>query len=266
MLKKIKLIVRKSVPMYYHKHIEYLLQLYRESYNYLKYLMYFGSNVKCPCCGKSSRIFLPFNKKYPNVMCPRCGSHERHRLMWLYLENKTKVLSKINLPEKVKVLHFAPEYFISKKLIQYDHIDYVSTDLCSSLAMVKFDITDIPYKDNLFNVILCSHVLEHVEDDRKAMQELFRVLKKGGWAILQVPIDRSRHETFEDPNINTPEDRLRFYGEPDHMRFYGLDYKDKLEKAGFLVKVDNYVKELESDLIKKYGLDVNEDIYFCQKT
>jgi len=125
------------------------------------------------------------------------------------------------------------------------------------------DITNIPYEDNSFGVILCSHVLEHIPDDRKAMRELYRVLKPGGWAILQVPIIRDK--TFEDFSITKPEDRERVFGQWDHVRAYGKDYRDRLEKAGFKVRVDDYVKRLGADKIKKYALKENEDIYYCEK-
>lgn len=261
MLASLKNVVRKQIPRYYQKHLEIFLQLVRELRGYFKHFFYTGNQVLCPCCDKKSRKFLPFAKRAPNVKCcPRCGSHDRHRLMLLFLKNKTDIFN-----VQKKVIHFAPEYFLTKKLMKHDNIEYISADLTSSLAMVKFDITDIPYKDNLFDVILCSHVLEHVQDDSKAMHELYRILKPTGWAILQVPIDKARQITFEDPKITSLEDRLRFYGEPDHMRFYGLDYKMKLEKAGFHVYVDDYVKEFDNKLIKQYGLDVNEDIYYCHK-
>lgn len=143
------------------------------------------------------------------------------------------------------------------------NLDYISADLNSPMAMVKMDITNILYEDNSFDVILCSHVLEHVVDDRKAMRELFRVLKPGGWGILQVPILRDK--TFEDPSIVSPEDRERIFGQKDHVRIYGRDYKDRLEEAGFTVKVDGYVRELGDDKIKKHGLSEDQDIYFCAK-
>jgi predicted SAM-dependent methyltransferase len=143
------------------------------------------------------------------------------------------------------------------------NLDYVSADINSPLAMVKMDITNIPCEDNSFDTILCSHVLEHVMDDQKAMRELFRVLKPEGWAILQVPIDCERDKTFEDPNIVSPEDREKFFGLSDHVRVYGLDYKDRLEKAGFKVKVDHYVKNLGDDMVEKHRLWRGEDIYFC---
>lgn len=132
------------------------------------------------------------------------------------------------------------------------------------MAMVQVDITGIPFEEDSFDVIICNHVLEHIEQDRKAMQELFRVLKPGGWAMLQVPLD-GRIVTYEDHTIVQPEERERFFGQHDHVRRYGLDYKEKLEKVGFEVKVDQFVKEFSPEQIYRYGLKANEDLYVCSK-
>lgn len=127
------------------------------------------------------------------------------------------------------------------------------------------DITRIQFEDNTFDVILCSHVLEHVLDDQTAMSELFRVLKPGGWAILQSPIDFKRDKTFEDPDIVLPDDREKAFGLPDHVRIYGRDYEDRLKNVGFSVKMDDYVRTLGIDMVKKYGLPEDEEICFCVK-
>lgn len=146
------------------------------------------------------------------------------------------------------------------------NLDYISADLESPLATVRMDITNILFDDNTFDVILCVHVLEHVMDDRKAMRELYRVLKPGGWAILQSPVDPDYEKTFEDPDIVSPEDRERFFGQKNHVRIYGRDYKDRLEEAGFTVKVDGYIRESGADLIERYGLEEHDtDIYLCTK-
>jgi SAM-dependent methyltransferase len=131
--------------------------------------------------------------------------------------------------------------------------------------MLRMDITRISLTDNQFDCVICYHVLEHIPDDQKAMRELFRVLKPGGWAILQSPIDFNHDKTFEDPSIVSPDERERFFGQNDHVRIYGRDYKDRLEKAGFVVKVDDYVQQLGDSAIKKYGLMRDEKIHFCSK-
>jgi len=203
---------------------------------------------------------LPFGVINPhlNAQCPRCLSLERHRLIWLYLKNKTNLFT-----DQLRVLHFAPERVFNKIFRKMKNIDYVSADLSSKIAMKKMDITDIQESDNAYDVILCSHVLEHIVDDHKAMSELYRVLKPGGWAILQVPILCER--TFEDASVVLPKDRERLFGQHDHVRKYGKDYRDRLEASGFKVKVDAYVKSLGEKKIEKYGLRRNQDIYFCTK-
>jgi SAM-dependent methyltransferase len=143
------------------------------------------------------------------------------------------------------------------------NLDYVSVDLYSRLAMINMDATDIKFPEGTFDCVLCYHVLEHIPDDKKAMSEILRVLKPGGWGILQVPI--LAETTIEDPAINSPEDRERVYGQSDHVRAYGLDYKDRLEDAGFIVTVDDYVSELGGEVVRRCGLEKDECIYYCVK-
>jgi predicted SAM-dependent methyltransferase len=167
--------------------------------------------------------------------------------------------------DDIAFLHFAPEKVFQKKFKAIPRLNYYSADLMSSQAETHVDITRLCYKDNRFDAILCSHVLEHVLDDRQAMHELVRVLKPGGWAILQTPIDPDRPFTFEDETITIPEDRTRLFGQYNHVRIYGCDYKNRLEDAGFNVRVDDYVKQLGTEAIKRHGLNANEDIYLCLK-
>jgi len=164
---------------------------------------------------------------------------------------------------KKKMLHVAPESQLARLFQEADCIDYLSADLSSPTAMVRMDITDIQYPDGSFDVIYCSHVLEHVSDDKRAMRELHRVLKPGGWAILQVPI--SGDETFEDPTVTSPEAREQLFGQDDHLRQYGPDYLDRLAAAGFSVSVDGFVRELNDREIIRCGLMRSEDVYFCAK-
>ena len=131
--------------------------------------------------------------------------------------------------------------------------------------MVKLDVTHIVYPDDMFDAIICIYVLQCVIEDRKAMKELIRVLKPGGWAILQVPIDNSREMTFEDSTIVSPEDRDRVFGQWDHVRRYGTDYPDRLSEAGFRVTADDYVRTLTPELVERYRLNVDETIFTCWK-
>jgi len=216
----------------------------------------------CPVCENGIESFLPFGiNPRPNAQCPLCKSLERHRLIWLYFKNKTNLFK-----DNLKILHIAPEHLISNKLNEMSNLDYISADLLSPSAMIQMDITAIQFIDNSFDVIYANHVLEHIPDDLKAMCELRRILKPTGWAILQVPIWGDK--TLEDANISTSEEREKLFGQKDHVRRYGLDgiYKKRLEIAGFEVFVDSYVRSLGSDVIKKYGLMPDEDIYFCRKS
>lgn len=220
---------------------------------------YLGDIVNCPICEGHFKYFLPFGaKKRPNAMCPRCRSLERHRLLWLYLKNRTDFFMR-----NLRVLEIAPQYYIQRKFKSMVNLDYVSADLYSPIAMINMDITDMQFEDDSFDCVLCYHVLEHVPEDKKAMREILRVLKPGGWAILQVPI--LAEMTIEDAAIESPEDRERVYGQFDHVRAYGLDYKDRLEDTGFIVKEDDYVQEIGEEAIRRYGLIKGESIYFCSK-
>jgi ubiquinone/menaquinone biosynthesis C-methylase UbiE len=145
------------------------------------------------------------------------------------------------------------------------NLDYTSADLDSPLAMLKVDIMAIPFPDHSFDVVLCNHVLEHVPDDRKAIGELLRVLKPGGWAILQSPVNTTCEKTFEYAGAVTAEVRKTLSGASDHLRIYGLDYRERLESAGFQVKVDGYVRELSPEVVGMCALDREEDIYYCTK-
>jgi predicted SAM-dependent methyltransferase len=164
------------------------------------------------------------------------------------------------------VLHFAPEKRLEQRLAAQPNLDYVSTDLDRPRAMVKADITALPFPDESFDVILCSHVLEHVIDDRQAMAELFRVLKPSGWAVLQVPISRRRSETFEDPTIVAPRDRERLYGQADHVRIYGRDFTARVREAGFTVREEDYGRELGEARARRYGLRPHKvGLHVCSK-
>lgn len=235
----------------------------RQIYYNARSLYYRGNNVFCPWCGGHFRTFLQYGdyiRPHLNTFCPRCNAFERHRLLWLYFRNKTNLLS-----AKLRVLHFAPEYMIQKTLKAMPNLSYVSVDLDSSLAMAHMDITQLAFPDASFDVVLCSHVLEHVPDDRSAMAELFRVLRPTGWAIIVAPVDRSRAETLEDPRVMRPQDRARLFGQHDHLRLYGRDYVSRLERAGFSVDVDSYVSELDDATVEHYGLNRRERIYLCTR-
>ncbi len=212
--------------------------------------------------GKSFKKFLPYGYESPreNVLSPSTLSLERHRLLWLYLKNETEFF---NAP--LKLLHFAPEQAFYKRFKKLDNLDYTTTDLNSPLADVKADICNLPFSDNSFDVILCNHVLEHIPDDTKAMQELYRVLKPGGWGIFQIPQDLKREKTFEDNTITDRKERARIFGQYDHVRIYGRDYFDKLRSIGFTVEEVDYTSILPKEAVEKYRLAKGEIIPLVRK-
>ena len=221
-----------------------------------------GSRYTDPIDGKSFRKFLSYGyeKQRENVLSPSTLSLERHRLLWLFLKNKTNFFT-----VRAKVLHFAPEQAFYKRFRKLSSLDYITTDLNSPLADVKADICDLPFDDNSFDIILCNHVLEHIPDDRLAMSELYRVLKPGGWGIFQIPQDLNRQETFEDNSITDKKERARIFGQYDHVRIYGRDYFDKLRATGFEVEEVNYSAELTPAEIDKYRLAKSEIIPMVSK-
>lgn len=187
-------------------------------------------------------------------------SLERHRLLWLYLKEKTSFFS-----ENLKLLHVAPEYCFIKRFKSLKNLEYTTADLNSPWADVKMDIQDIPFSDNSFDVIMCNHVLEHVDDDKKAISEFFRVMKPGGWGIFQVPIDSTKEKTFEDKSITDPKQREKLFWQSDHVRLYGRDYGAVLASSGFNVTEEDYVMKLDKTLVTRYALPENEIIYLCNK-
>jgi SAM-dependent methyltransferase len=221
-----------------------------------------GTKFTDPIDGKSFKKFLPYGYENPreNVLSPSTLSLERHRLLWLYLVNETDFFTQPH-----KVLHFAPEQAFYKRFKKLDNIEYTTTDLNSPLAEVKADICNLPFEDNSFDVILCNHVLEHIPDDTKAMQELYRVMKPSGWGIFQIPQDLKREKTFEDNAITDKKERARIFGQYDHVRIYGRDYFDKLRDVGFTVEEVDYTQTLPVEEVEKYRLAKGEIIPFVKK-
>jgi SAM-dependent methyltransferase len=224
--------------------------------------LYAGARVVCPCCGGRFRAFVPYRiGGAHDSICPRCGSLRRTRLLLLYLRERTNLFQ-----DALRVLHVAPEAGLQDLLRAVPTLDYTSIDLDSPIAMHAMDVTDLRYEDHRFDVILCSHVLEHVIDDRKAMREFFRVLRPGGWAIIQSPVRRDSGTTVEDPTVVSPRDRARLFGQPDHVRLYGRDYVERLADAGFMVTVDRYAEETDEDTLARHGLRRSmHAVYLCAK-
>ena len=241
-----------------------------------KRLSFFGLKHKCPFCYSRLRKFLPFGFSFPvleakhvvgagrrqNALCPVCNSSDRERLVYLYCLSKTEIF---RAPSRL--LHIAPEQCMANVLMAHANIDYVSADLESPNAMVRMDLTALALPERSFDAIICNHVLEHVADDAAAMRELYRVLKPGGWAILQVPISLSLDATYEDFSIKTASGREEAFGQNDHVRIYAKDYETRLSRACFEVKKFQWVSEPEDFGGAKnlFGLNKEECVYVASK-
>ena len=244
-----------------------IIKLYQRGHELIEHNLYRGKNVHCPICESSYKTFKAFGSR-ENAQCLNCRALERHRLLWIYLNEKTDIFN----GEKIRLLHFAPEKFLYKIFQRDSNIDYYPCDLFpenytydNKIEIIKVDITKIQFDRNYFDVILCNHVLEHIPDDTRAMSELNRVMNTNGWGIFQVPIDYNLKETYEDFSITSPEARKIAFGQIDHVRMYGKDYKDRLANNGFNVLEDDFIHSLSKSSIKKMGLMDHELVYFCKK-
>ncbi len=222
-------------------------------------ILYGGSAVVCPICSRSFRKFLPYGRINPrqNALCPHCLSLERHRLIWLFLRDKTDFFG-----HPQQILHIAPEACFMDPFETIHGKGYITADIESPLARVRMDIHKIPFEPNTFDVVLCNHVLEHVRDDLKAISEIARVLKPGGFAILQVPFFRPIPEvTIEDLSVTDKRERERLFGQDDHVRKYGYDYPKRIQHGGLTPIESNFIDSIPEDVRRKYGLVTGEIIY-----
>ncbi|WP_162416926.1 class I SAM-dependent methyltransferase [Cyclobacterium roseum] len=236
------------------------LQLFSHVFLRIAAVFYTGNRVRCPICSSSFRKFLPYGRvARENALCPKCLGLERHRLMWLFLQQKTGFFT-----NQLKVLHVAPELCFLRRFEALENLDYITGDLESPLAKIKMDIHQIPFPEDTFDVVFCNHVLEHVKSDVDACKEINRVLKPGGWGILQSPV-YDLDKTLEDPSITDAVERERVFGQRDHVRKYGRDYAERLSKSGLNVTEIPFVREIDPHLIHEHALPEKELIYFCSK-
>jgi SAM-dependent methyltransferase len=220
-----------------------------------------GAGVECPCCDGLFERFEPFGERpRENALCPGCGSLERHRLVWLYLRDRLRLGM-----QPLRVLHLAPEECLRPLLESILGLDYVAADLRSSVADILVDICALPFASDSFGLVICNHVLEHIPDDRRAMREILRVLRPGGQALMQVPIERDRETTFEDWTVTSREERTRVFGGGSHVRIYGRDYYDRLREAGFEVTLEPYARELGQPAVRAYGLRTSHVVCMGRK-
>lgn len=227
-------------------------------------LFYRGRSRECPLCGGHYRRFMPYGYVVAraDALCPRCLALERHRLVWLYLTRKTDFMQR-----PPRLLHIAPEVCLMrhlKPLYAARAGDYVTADLESPLADLHFDVERIPLPDASFEAVICNHLLEHVADDRRALAELYRILRPGGWGILLAPVDLAREATYEDDSITDPAERTRIFGQYDHRRIYGRDYAERLREAGFEAADLDYAASLSDGERRRYALP-KDHIYLVYK-
>lgn len=227
-------------------------------------MLYKGNKVACPVCERSFSKFLSYGSNVAhreNVLCPYDLTLERHRLMWLYLKKESNFFT----AEGLKVLHIAPEQCFLPLFKKQSNLAYLTGDLESPIADIHFDLHEIPLEDNRFDVVFCNHVMEHVKDPIQCMKEIYRVMNNGGWAIMQVPQDFNRTETYEDASITSPEDREKHFWQKDHVRLFGKDYPKWLEKAGFKVTEFNLNNHFSNEEIERYRLMKGEVLYIAHK-
>ncbi len=225
-------------------------------------IFYVGNKVSCNICSKSYRKFLPYGRKArSNALCPNCLSLERHRMMWYFLQAETDFFD-----GNQKILHVAPELCFIKRFEALHGENYITADIESPLAKVKLDVLQMPYAEAEFDVVFCNHVMEHVADDLQAMHEIFRVLKPGGWGIIQIPLFYPLPDTtFEDSKIVSPAEREKAFGQGDHVRLYGKDYVKRLQSTGLEAKEIWLNKEITKEVITKHAFPLDEPIFFVRK-
>ena len=231
-------------------------------------LLYLGKGKQCPLCGCQRRKFLPYGyvTSRENALCPNCLSLERHRLLWLWLVRESDIgRGAMALP---KMLHIAPEVALMrkfKKMYASTPDRYVTADLESPLADMHFDVQQIPLEAESFDAVICNHILEHVEDDGKALRELYRIMRRGGWGVILSPVELEREKTFEDDTITDPAERTRIFGQYDHRRIYGRDYAARLREAGFEVYDIDYKNELSKAEQELYALPADHLYIVCKQ-
>jgi SAM-dependent methyltransferase len=226
-------------------------------------VLYLGRRYRCPVCGWPLRSFtarVSLLKRTVDGYCPRCDAKARHRRIWLYLSRHTDLWS-----GRHRLLEIAPVWALARRFRGMAGIQYTGVDIRAAGPYVTEvgDVTALPLDDDSMDMVLCIHVLEHVGRDRQAMAELYRVLAPGGWALVSVPL-RLDQPTYEDFTVTEPSDRLRLFGEEDHVRFYGLDLRDRLEAAGFSVQLDR-ADDLPRDDCRRFGLRRDEHLFLCRK-
>jgi SAM-dependent methyltransferase len=236
------------------KHVGPLLRLARK-------LFFYGSARDCSVCESQVRLFKPYGHvRRDDAQCPVCGVVERHRFTWLFFKQRTDLFD----GRRKRMLHIAPEPELMRRLREVAALDYVTADAQDPNVDVKLDLTDTGLPSSSFDVIHCSHVLEHIVEDRKAMRELSRLLSPTGWATILVPIIAER--TFDDPTVTDPQERARLFGQYDHVRAYGPDFAQRLQEEGFDVTVVTAAELIgDPQQARRWQLK-DEQLFLCRKS
>jgi SAM-dependent methyltransferase len=228
----------------------------------LRALFFVGNRHQCPCCGWRLRGFAAGGaslKTRASGYCPRCTSKARHRRIWRFLAEKTNLFS-----APTALLEISPHYSFARRWVKMRNLRFVGTDLAvRPHVAVRMDLTATPLRSETFDAILCVHVLEEITDDRAALEELFRIVKHGGWVLVSVPTRMDR-ETYEDPAITTPKERRKAFGEEAHVRVYGRDLIERLQGCGFDVQI-NLASHIDRTARVEYGLRADENIFLCRR-
>jgi len=263
-MNKLKNIVKAVIPLQFRPWIK----------RFILRIVYFGIRYYCPVCKSHTRLHEPLGLGFPVIkekqivgaghriaLCPVCDSSDRIRLLYLFFKLKTNLFR-----DPLRLLHFAPELSLQQIFEKQQNIQYLTADLHQEDVMERIDITQIHYPENTFDAIICNHVLEHIPDDALAMNELYRVLKPKGWAVLQVPVSKVLKSTFEDPSMTSEKDREKIFGQKDHVRIYGKDYQERLTKAGFKVQEFSWIDAKETAFQNpRINLNKDEVVFYCLK-
>lgn len=247
---------------------DFLKQKVLPGYLWVKSLKYLGDAKYCPCCRTGFSRFMEVGPKREPILCPRCRSTGRDRMFWFFWEKHQELLQ-----PGMSILHIAPEDVLYRRFKNIPGVNYVAGDKflpqfanTYPKGTIYVDLTDMgQFADNSFDFIYCSHVLEYIKDDRKALSELFRVMKPGKSGIISVPINYGHLVTLEDETITDPLEQERLYGDKGHLRYYGTDYMDKVKEAGFQTEFVPITDFISIEMIEKSALEPRDVIHLCRK-
>lgn len=238
-----------------------------------------GGRRRCLMCSHRVWRFMPYRSRSAagselmraldtvgsnpeHFECPRCGAHDRERHLLMYLE-KMRLLASM---QDKSVLHFAPEKRLGRRIAAVAPARYIPCDLYPNTPdMQRVDMLDMPFEDSTFDLVIANHVLEHVDDDLKALAEVHRVLKPGGHAILQTPYSAKLHHTWQDPGIDTDAARLQAYGQADHVRLFGRDIFTRFQSTGLVSRVQQHDNVLSDFDPVVFGINPKEPLFLFQR-